>query len=281
VAPPPGVSGVSLLNPGLPRRWLYGLTARRSDRAELRRLGLGMYVFLNFEHRVGVGCKVLVVDLDGTLTLSRNTYELSVEALLALRRARDAGLRVVLATANGLDFALSVARYLGIRDVIAENGCLVHVDGVTYELCSGDMSAVDRAVLATGAVEPSPQNKCRKYDLAYVPKVANAVELVKAAVGSGYVVESSGYAIHVRPAGVDKGTAVRWLCERLGVPCHQVAAVGDSDVDVGMLEVGWGVAVGNATPAAKRAARYVAEGPSGLGFKEAVESILSGEACTP
>jgi len=60
-----------------------------------------------------------------------------------------------------------------------------------------------------------------------------------------------------------------------------VAAVGDSDVDVGMLEVGWGIAVGNATPAAKRAARYVAEGPSGLGFKEAVELILSGEACTP
>ena len=39
----------------------------------------------------------------------------------------------------------------------------------------------------------------------------------------------------MRPAGVDKGTAVRWLCERFGVPCHQVAAVGDSDVDVGMV----------------------------------------------
>lgn len=222
-----------------------------------------------------------MVDLDGTLTLSRNTYELSVEALLALRRARDAGIRVVLATANGLDFALTVARYLGVRDVIAENGCLVHIDGETHELCSGDMSEVDRAVLATGAVAPSHQNRCRRFDLAYVPLVENAVERVKAAVGPGYVVDSSGYAIHVRPAGADKGAAVRWLCERLGVSCGWVAAVGDSDVDAGMLATAWGIAVGNATEAAKRAARAVVRGPSGLGFKEAVDLILSGGACAP
>ena len=95
------------------------------------------------------------------------------------------------------------------------------------------------------------------------------------------MVESSGYAIHVRPAGVDKGTAVRWLCERLGVHCFQVAAVGDSDVDVGMLKTVWGIAVGNATEAAKKAARVVVEGPSGVGFRDAVDLILSGRACTP
>jgi phosphoglycolate phosphatase (TIGR01487 family) len=223
----------------------------------------------------------LVVDLDGTLTLSRNTYELSAEALLALRRARDAGLRVVLATANGLDFALTIARYLGIRDVVAENGCLIYLDGETHELCSGDMAAVDKAVLATGAAAPSPQNKCRKYDLAYIPLAEDAVGRIAAAVGGNYVVESSGYAIHVRPAGVDKGTAVRWLCERLGVPCFQVAAVGDSDVDVGMLKTAWGIAVGNAAGAAKKAARVVVEGPSGVGFREAVDLILSGGACSP
>lgn len=224
-------------------------------------------------------CLVFVVDLDGTLTLSRNTYELSAEALLALRRARDAGLRVVLATANGLDFALTVARYLGVRDVIAENGCLVFWEGVTYELCRGDVESMDRAVLATGAVEPSPQNKCRKYDLAYTPLMEDAIERVKKAVGPGYIVETSGYAIHVRPAGVDKGVAVKWICERLNVPCEMVATVGDSDVDVPMLKAAWGIAVGNATPAAKAAARLVVEGPSGLGFAQAVDLILSGLAC--
>ncbi len=228
-----------------------------------------------------MNCRVLVVDLDGTLTLSRNTYELSADALLALRRARDAGLRVVLATANGLDFALTIARYLGIRDVVAENGCLIYLDGETHELCSGDMAAVDKAVLATGAAAPSPQNKCRKYDLAYIPMTEDAAGKIAAAVGGGYVVESSGYAIHVRPAGVDKGTAVRWLCEKLGVHCFQVAAVGDSDVDVSMLRTAWGIAVGNATEAAKKAARVVVEGPSGVGFRDAVDLILSGRACTP
>jgi hydroxymethylpyrimidine pyrophosphatase-like HAD family hydrolase len=60
-----------------------------------------------------------------------------------------------------------------------------------------------------------------------------------------------------------------------------VATVGDSDVDVGMLSVAWGIAVGNATESAKKAARVVVEGPSGVGFRDAVELILSGGACTP
>jgi len=58
-------------------------------------------------------CRALVADIDGTLTLSRDTYELSLEALTALRRIRHLGVRVALATANGLDYALSIARYLG------------------------------------------------------------------------------------------------------------------------------------------------------------------------
>jgi phosphoglycolate phosphatase (TIGR01487 family) len=226
-------------------------------------------------------CKVLVVDLDGTLTLSRNTYEFSIEALAALRKIRDLGIRVVLATANGLDFALTVARYLGIHDVIAESGCIVYLDGEVYELCTGDMSQIDKLVLSTGVVAPSPQNRCRKYDLAYKPLTKDAVDVLKNILGAGYVVESSGYAIHIRPRGVDKGRAVQWLCEKLGVVCHQVATIGDSDVDVEMLKVGWGIAVGNATATAKKAARLVVESPSGLGFVEAVEAILSGVACSP
>ncbi|MFN7106100.1 MAG: HAD family hydrolase [Pyrobaculum sp.] len=224
-------------------------------------------------------CRALVVDLDGTLTLGRNTYELSVEALLALRKARDAGLWVVLATANGLDFATTVARYLGIRDVVAENGCMLYIGGVEYQLCGGHMAEVDRLVLSTGAVAPSPQNKYRKFDLAYIPLTEDAIEKIKRAVGDRYVVEHSGYAIHVRPVGVDKGTAVAWICKNFGIPCHAVATVGDSDVDVGMLKVGWGIAVGNATAAAKAAARAVVRGPSGLGFREAVDLVLSGVAC--
>jgi hypothetical protein len=47
-----------------------------------------------------------------------------------------------------------------------------------------------------------------------------------------------------------------------------------------MLRLGWGIAVGNADEEAKRAARLAVEGPSGLGFAEAVDIIIDGVACS-
>ncbi|MFB6490032.1 MAG: HAD hydrolase family protein [Thermoproteus sp. AZ2] len=226
-------------------------------------------------------CRALVADIDGTLTIDRSTYELSLEAVAALRRARDSGLRAALATANGLDYALSISRYLGVGSVIAENGCIVYVDGEVVELCAGDAGNVVKRALATGTVRESEQNRCRKYDMAFYPLVdpAEAVKALRGALGEEYDVEYSGYAIHVRPKGYNKGTGLRYLCKVWGIPCGLVAVVGDSEVDAPMLELGWGIAVGNADGAAKRAARLTVEDPSGFGFAYAVDLILRGLAC--
>ncbi|MEZ0248793.1 MAG: phosphoglycolate phosphatase [Thermoproteus sp.] len=228
-------------------------------------------------------CKALVADIDGTLTASRNTYELSLEALAALRIIKSRGVKVALATANGLDYALSIARYLGVGSVIAENGCIIHLEGNTYELCSGDIRhEVVPAALSTGLVRESEQNRCRKYDMAFYPLVEPdlALAALRSKLGGRYHVEYSGYAIHIRPKGVDKGTGLSFLCKAWGVPCSLVAVVGDSEVDAPMLAAGWGIAVGNADDAAKKAARLTVESPSGLGFAEAVDVILEGIACS-
>jgi hypothetical protein len=228
-------------------------------------------------------CKALVADIDGTLTLSRDTYELSLEALAALRRIRHLGVRVALATANGLDYALSIARYLGVNAVIAENGCMVSLEGKVHELCQAfPRQEVVEAVLSTGLARESEQNRCRKYDLAFYPTAEPDATLsaVRSRLGGSYRVEYSGYAIHVRPRGVDKGTGLAFLCKAWELPCGLVAVVGDSEVDVPMLRLGWGIAVGNADEEAKRAARLTVEGPSGLGFAEAVDIIIDGVACS-
>lgn len=71
------------------------------------------------------------------------------------------------------------------------------------------------------------------------------------------VTSSSAEYIEVRPRGVDKGQALATVAQRLGLRAHQVLAVGDSENDVEMLKwARFGVVVGNASPAASRAAAY-------------------------
>jgi len=77
--------------------------------------------------------------------------------------------------------------------------------------------------------------------------------------------------IEVTRLGVHKFGALRALADSYGIPLEAVVAIGDSDNDITMLQgAGWGVAVSNASPAAKRAADTVTEHPRSLGVAEAV-----------
>ena len=49
--------------------------------------------------------------------------------------------------------------------------------------------------------------------------------------------------------GVDKGEALRWVAQRLGIEMEQVAAIGDAWNDAPLLEAaGFGIAIGGAPP---------------------------------
>lgn len=64
--------------------------------------------------------------------------------------------------------------------------------------------------------------------------------------------------IELRPAGVNKGTALQFVAKQLGIPRQSVLAVGDSDNDAEMAEwAGIGVSVANATPAALQRSDFV------------------------
>jgi Cof subfamily protein (haloacid dehalogenase superfamily) len=65
--------------------------------------------------------------------------------------------------------------------------------------------------------------------------------------------------VTITAAGVDKGTGLRLVCERLGVPLEEAMAVGDAQPDVVMFEIaGLGVAMGNAIDDVKAQADAVA-----------------------
>lgn len=64
--------------------------------------------------------------------------------------------------------------------------------------------------------------------------------------------------IEVIPAGVDKARGLRELARHYKIPMEQVMALGDHENDIPMLRAaGWGIAMGNATEKAKKAARHI------------------------
>ncbi|WP_280529766.1 HAD family hydrolase [Actinocatenispora sera] len=89
------------------------------------------------------------------------------------------------------------------------------------------------------------------------------------------LVRSEPTYLEVLPAGVDKGSALRHLADRCGVPLARVAAIGDNPNDVPLLRAaGLGAAVGDGDPAAQRAADVVV-GPCGTAIAELVALLLA------
>ena len=86
---------------------------------------------------------------------------------------------------------------------------------------------------------------------------------------------SSDY-LEVVPPGINKGEAVKLLCERLAVPLENAVAAGDAANDLSMiLTAGTGVAMANGTPEVRAAADYVTVHDNNHdGIAEVVELFL-------
>lgn len=71
---------------------------------------------------------------------------------------------------------------------------------------------------------------------------------------------SKPYFLEVLPVQADKGTALRYVAQTLGIPSEKVMAMGDAENDLGMIQyAGWGVAMNNATNQLKASARIVSQ----------------------
>jgi hypothetical protein len=75
--------------------------------------------------------------------------------------------------------------------------------------------------------------------------------------------------------GIDKGMGVLHLCELLNIDPQRVLAMGDSDNDIPMLKVvGFGVAMGNATPGVIATANYTAPSVDEDGVAVALQRLI-------
>lgn len=82
---------------------------------------------------------------------------------------------------------------------------------------------------------------------------------------------------NINPRGWNKGAAVRWLCERLGVGLDEVVVFGDADNDLPMLSaVPNSVAVAGATSEAAAAARWHVGACEDDAVADAIEVLAAG-----
>jgi Cof subfamily protein (haloacid dehalogenase superfamily) len=108
------------------------------------------------------------------------------------------------------------------------------------------------------------------------PLLERGERAMREALGAqALAVRSQTYYLDVTPPGFDKGTFVRAMAQRLGVPTDAVATIGDMQNDLAMFRTsGLSIAMGNASDDVKRQATHVTTSNEQEGFAHAVEIIL-------
>ena len=85
-------------------------------------------------------------------------------------------------------------------------------------------------------------------------------------------------ALEVNLATANKGTALLWIADRLGIPAENTIAIGDSGNDIEMLKAARvGVAMGNAHDSVKAVADVIAPSVADSGVAWVIEQLLSGQ----
>lgn len=137
-----------------------------------------------------------------------------------------------------------------------------------------------RAVISPDAAEQSFGHPCLKFLVKQLDNEAGYLR-AKAAIAAlpGIsLTTSQANNFEVMLQGVDKAVAVQSLAARLGVPMARVAAFGDYDNDVAMLQAcGLSVAMANALPQAAEAARFTTRHHDDAGVAWALERMLEGD----
>lgn len=226
--------------------------------------------------------KLLALDMDGTLLNERS--EISEENAEWIRRAREAGITVSFSTGRGFVSALPYAEQLKLDSpMITVNGGEIwtkpHVLHKRTELSPIYVQRLHELAKAYPEVwywaytTLGIYNKERwfgtgeSYDshqwlkFGYYTEDDRARELILAEVQSWGALEisnSSPYNLELNPQGVSKASALRDLCDWMGIGMSEVVAAGDSLNDIAAIrEAGLGVAMGNAQEAVKEAADVV------------------------
>jgi hydroxymethylpyrimidine pyrophosphatase-like HAD family hydrolase len=210
-------------------------------------------------------------DYDGTLAEGGRVDPAAIEAL---ERLRGSGRRLILVTGRGLDDLGRVfPRFDLFERVVAENGALLFRPDrrESRVLCPPPPPAFLEQLRRRGV--PAEAGSVIVATLS--PHDAEVRKAIQDLGLELQLIFNKG-SVMVLPSGVDKATGLQAALEGMGIPAHNVVAIGDGENDCGMLELaGCGVAVANAVQSLREQADAVMSGDHGRGVVELVERLLA------
>ena len=215
--------------------------------------------------------QALATDYDGTIA---HHGKVDDATLAALQRVRQSGRKLLLVTGRELDSLYHTFAHVGLFDlVVAENGGLLYwpSEGREETLCEAPRTEF---VLALRGRNVHPLSVGRVIVATMEPHETVVLEMIRE-LGLEYHVIFNKGAVMVLPSGVNKATGLEAALRHLGIAHDRVVAVGDAENDHALLQlVGFSAAVGNALPALKDHADFVASGDHGAGVAELIEALI-------
>ncbi len=243
--------------------------------------------------------KLIASDLD--CTLLRNDKSLSPYTRAVLARCREKGIFFFVATARppralerfiaGLSYDGAICHNGAVvtlgKEIIWEQGIPPETASATAQIILREFPGIrlsaeiggqlyanfDVGVLWPGAAftltdfSSFPNKPAEKLLIGL--DLPNAEERIPALLPEGLTGQiSENSIIMIQPEGVEKGKALKAVCERLGISPAETAAFGDDWNDISLLKAaGTGIAVENALPEVKAAAADIclsneADGPA-------------------
>jgi len=110
------------------------------------------------------------------------------------------------------------------------------------------------------------------------PEIIDALQAkLRAAFPSGVnFMKSKAHYLEIVGEGIDKGSAIRVLADKLNLSCDEIMAFGDGQNDATMLEAaGLGVAMENAVAECKAAAQLIAPRNTDDGVAQVIEQFIA------
>ncbi|PPA69170.1 hypothetical protein C4B60_17865 [Jeotgalibacillus proteolyticus] len=245
--------------------------------------------------------RIVFLDIDGTILNSQE--QLDEQLIETVRKIKQKGVHVALATGRSLDGAIPYGEKLGTSTYVTYNGGYVLSEGsvihdvkipssLAHNLCkkTHELNGVfihfsDRTsrsnhplrgieYLLPEAVESNIiDTKQEAHRLALYIQAEHRAALQEMITGAADFDE--GDRLEVFPAG-SKWTGILPLINQLGITQNEVVTIGNGTNDIEMLEAaGLGVAMNNAPESVKKSADWVTEDNDHQGVMLALRKIFN------